>query len=63
MDSAMLSVSHTSVTSTFQGKPLFQTVAELCLSVHGLSLKAPPFAQIKIAVSAHVHILNQGFKW
>ena len=37
-DSAVLSVSHTSVISTFQGQLLtyFQTVAELCFSVHNL---------------------------
>lgn len=49
MDIAVLSFSHTLVTSTFQDQPLLsQTVAELCPSVHSLCPSQPhPLAQIK----------------
>ena len=55
----------------FKASHYFQTVAELCLSVHNLCpSKSCPFGQIKTDASAHAHIFtawryafrNQAFK-
>ena len=56
VDSPVLSVSRTSVTSTFQGEPLLSNTCFL-FTIYAPS-KPRPFAKIKIDASAHARIFT-----